>query len=199
MRCLLYLLTIGVVLSCATVYAQTPDGETPPSEGVCNDLMYATPGLYGLCVAFCEAQDCEPDFSLANPFESCKPASRKILENYRKKMQPGDPDMPCLRGPCPCWSAAEVPDYLQIIGSGYREEWRDCPDSDTCYFGSCIWNALIIFRIDTRDLTCYYVNGEIGGGESRYYPITPEEHISCVTLLTENALAICEELGPLGD
>jgi len=40
---------------------QTPDGETPANEGVCDALQAdgTTKGLYGLCVAFCEAQDAE--------------------------------------------------------------------------------------------------------------------------------------------
>ena len=53
------LLVSVLVLVAATGYAQTPDGETPANEGVCDELIGLTPGLYGLCVAFCEAQDCE--------------------------------------------------------------------------------------------------------------------------------------------
>jgi hypothetical protein len=43
--------------------AQTPDGQTPVNEGVCDELMESgiTKGLFGLCVAFCEAQDCDGD------------------------------------------------------------------------------------------------------------------------------------------
>jgi hypothetical protein len=108
MRCLPYLFIIGAVLFCVTAYAKTQDGETPAEESVCDELKWATPGLYGLCVAFCEAQDCEPDFTLANPLENCKPASRKILEKYRKKMRPGDPNMPCIQEPCPCWTQEEL-------------------------------------------------------------------------------------------
>ena len=42
-----------------TTIAQTPDGDTPVNEGVCDPLMEdgVTKGLYGLCVAFCESQD----------------------------------------------------------------------------------------------------------------------------------------------
>jgi len=110
MKRLPYLFIIGLVLFCGTAVAKTPDGETPANEGVCDDLMYATPGLYGLCVAFCEAQDCEPNFSLDNPFENCRPSSEKLLRNYERKMQEGDPPMPCIMLPpsCPCWTAEEL-------------------------------------------------------------------------------------------
>jgi hypothetical protein len=33
--------------------AQTPDGMTPPNEGVCDDLTWATPGLYVVCIGSC--------------------------------------------------------------------------------------------------------------------------------------------------
>ncbi len=81
-------------------WARTPDGQTPANEGVCDSLQGGTPGLYGLCVAYCEAQD----FDTAN----VKTPSKRILQNYRKKMRDGDPDMPCLQTPCPCWSADEM-------------------------------------------------------------------------------------------
>ena len=83
-----------------TAVAQTPDGETPANEGVCDSLQGSTPGLYGLCNAYCEAQDLDS-------FDK-NPPNEKILANYRKKMKAGDPDMPCIQVPCPCWSAAEL-------------------------------------------------------------------------------------------
>lgn len=83
------------------IIASTPDGETPANEGVCDMLQGGTPGLYGLCVAYCEAQDLDM-------VEDKGPPNTKILANYRKKMRAGDPDMPCLQVPCPCWSAAQL-------------------------------------------------------------------------------------------
>jgi len=76
--------------------ASTPDGMTPANEHECDNLKSATPGLYGLCVAYCEAQDLDTIDK--------NPPSEKILANYRKKMQSGDPDMPCVATPCPCWT-----------------------------------------------------------------------------------------------
>ncbi len=55
-----FLLVIVFALGFAGVaVAQTPDGETPANEGVCDELLIATPGLYGLCVAYCEALECD--------------------------------------------------------------------------------------------------------------------------------------------
>lgn len=99
----------------STSIASTPDGETPANEGVCDALQGSTPGLYGLCVAYCEAQDLDS-------FDKGAP-NVKILANYRKKMQAGDPDMPCLQVPCPCWSAEE---FASITADGMAAA---CPSS----------------------------------------------------------------------
>jgi len=82
--------------------ASTPDGETPANEGVCDPLKAdgITKGLYGLCVAYCEAQDLDT--------VDKEPPSTKILENYNKKKAAGDPAMPCIQIACPCWSDAEL-------------------------------------------------------------------------------------------
>ena len=90
----------------STSIASTPDGETPANEGVCDILQGASPGLYGLCVAYCEAQDLDLVGDKETP-------NNRILANYRKKMKAGDPDMPCLQVPCPCWTA----DQLANVGA----------------------------------------------------------------------------------
>jgi len=88
-------------VSSSAMAMMTPDGETPANEGVCDGLKGATPGLYGLCVAYCEAQDLDTIDK--------EPPSEKILANYEKKRQAGDPDMPCIQKPeCSCVSNAEL-------------------------------------------------------------------------------------------
>jgi hypothetical protein len=95
------LFLVAGLIAAVPVIAETPDGTTPANEGACDVLRTnATPGLYGLCVAYCEAQDLDT-------FEK-EPANSKILANYNKKKQAGDPDMPCVKVPCPCWTDAEL-------------------------------------------------------------------------------------------
>lgn len=85
-----------------SVIASTPDGQTPANEGVCDQLKAdgITKGLYGLCVAYCEAQDLDT--------VDKEPPNSKILGNYNKKKTVTDPAMPCIQVPCPCWSADEL-------------------------------------------------------------------------------------------
>jgi hypothetical protein len=116
---------------------RTPDGATPAEESICDDLKHGTPGLFGLCIAFCEAHDCEPDFSLEDPFSVCKKSDRKILDKYRRKMRDGDPDMPCLPNPngpgnggetlCPCWSEDDLQYFQYQPGfADILEHWLEC-------------------------------------------------------------------------
>jgi hypothetical protein len=96
--------------------AQIRDEQTPAEEGTCNELKSdgVTDGLYGLCVAFCEAQDwASEDTPITEEeleaLESGSPSGH-ILANYNKKKQETDPAMPCIlvEEPCPCWSADEL-------------------------------------------------------------------------------------------
>lgn len=102
-------LLTGLAMMSGSAVAQTPDGSTPANEGVCNVLQApgVSPGLYGLCVAYCEAQDLDS-------FDK-EPPNAKILANYNKRKLTGDPAMPCVKSPCPCWSGAEM---AAITGDG---------------------------------------------------------------------------------
>ncbi len=48
----------AVSLLAASAFAQTPDGRTPAEELVCTDAGL-TGAAFGLCNAYCEAQDCD--------------------------------------------------------------------------------------------------------------------------------------------
>lgn len=113
-----FIIVLLVVIPFQSLLAKTPDGFTPAVEDVCDVLIGRTPGLYGLCVAYCEAQDC--DIAAARSAQ-CKrtPPSKPILRNYNKKMRVGDPAMPCLAPPqaeCPCITEEE----------GVITSWNQC-------------------------------------------------------------------------
>ena len=97
-----FMLTFLVIVALPS-WAQTPDGNTPANEGVCDDLIGGTPGLYGLCIGYCEARDLNKIGS-----DISKPSNSKLLTIYNKKKQVGDPDMPCVQSPCSCWSDSEI-------------------------------------------------------------------------------------------
>lgn len=75
-----FLLVMSFVVSVGLVAgAQTPDGETPAEEEVC-DKYVGEGARHGLCIAYCEAQDCET----FKDDDSCRRIERNFI-NYSVK------------------------------------------------------------------------------------------------------------------
>lgn len=126
------IVAVGLFVGAAPALAQTPaghgtpDGMPPANEGVCDGLKGATPGLYGLCVAYCEAQDLD-GLDLNDPTTHNKNIPNdRILRNYNKKKKVGDPDMPCIKPVCPCWDQAEIDRIHTRTGTSYN--YDQCQD-----------------------------------------------------------------------
>jgi hypothetical protein len=98
-----------LIVSAAVAAAQAPDWSRA-NEGICDPVQGATPGLYGLCLAFCEAHTCVPDWTALDPFADCLPSDFHLLALYTQRQQPGDPDMPCVNftGGCPCFTQEDI-------------------------------------------------------------------------------------------
>lgn len=194
---LLYMF-LGMLLSTVAFAEGTPDGETPANEGVCDELVGFTPGLYGLCVAFCEAQDCEVDFDpvtgelVFDP--SCTTSSPKVLDNYTRRMGPDDPFMPCVNidNGCPCWTEDELD---QVADASTRSCGEELPA-----FGARLTGTDLVTG-NTRE-AALTGNAEIFGRDVCFYrefspdirrllEITPEELDRCNLSL----LAECAERG----
>lgn len=167
----------GLAMVSGSAMAQTPDGETPANEGVCNVLQGGTPGLYGLCVAYCEAQDLDLVGDKETP-------NTKILANYRKKMKAGDPDMPCIQVPCPCWNA----DQLANVGAY---------GTPTCNVSTTVAQVRFlspgINQQATADLNasiCRFVDTKATPPISLRFTITAEEAKSCHDQIAAKCLAL---------
>lgn len=126
---LLMTMAIGFIVFSMPLLAQTSDGYTPAQETVCDPLKAGdvTKGLYGLCVAFCEAGDYADELDAITPEElatlEISAPSGRILANYNKKKDkannPADPDMPCIlvEESCPCWTPEELANTADGIQS----------------------------------------------------------------------------------
>jgi hypothetical protein len=109
-------LAFALLLVCTgggAALAQTPDGQPPSSETVCDN---ETGAAYGLCNAYCEAMDCE----LANDGDpSTNPhASATACNKVRSKFQNiTGREVPCEVPPvaCPC---NDVPGRFQDVVAG---------------------------------------------------------------------------------
>ena len=128
-------------------FSQTPDKQTPAVETVCDPLKAdgVTKGLYGLCVAFCEAKDsADAVATTASRGRRAAPRSSsgsgRVLANYNKMKKATDPDMPCLAPvavpqPCPCWTAAEAGAIDGVLSNGSTATGWPAPSSNTSVCG----------------------------------------------------------------
>jgi len=173
-----FILTAGLVLSSGSVIAQTPDGETPANEGVCDSLIGATPGLYGLCNAYCEAQDLDS-------FEK-EPPRTKILANYRKKMKAGDPDMPCIQEPCACWTSEELD---SISANGLAAACLRQPNRIQLIDDAPLTKFADADKTDGRE-RCRYIDLNADPRTIRSFTITAEEAQVCYDSLDAACAAI---------
>lgn len=123
----------------APVYAQTPDGETPAVEHVCDALQGATPGLYGLCVAYCEAHDAHL-LSNNDAADELDTPSRKILEAYNNLKAEADPAMPCVQpAGCPCWTEQLLETVLLPPTANFDENFENACALGNILSGGTRW------------------------------------------------------------
>lgn len=199
------LVLIGSLFASSSTLAQTVDGVTPVDEAICDGLKGATPGLYGLCVAYCEAQDiAEPSIPLTEEeiqSLASKAPSRSILESYDARREDGDPPMPCVvaqgLGDCPCFNS----ELLNLYDAGQIGDSTDCQlrnpgvlplgsylnATQTTYntkgqFGTSLWPD------GQFASTCYAVGNMIDDAGNAWIlpglqPVSVEEHASCDSLL----------------
>ncbi|MGE0621675.1 MAG: hypothetical protein AB7I04_01590 [Pseudomonadales bacterium] len=179
------------------------------NSGVCDSLADATPGLRLMCMAFCEMQTCEPDFTLENPFQNCSKSSRWIYDRYEARRGPGDPDMPCVQQPqaapeCPCWSPNELAGYrypaatdlpscfanLSSKGIVNMDSWRIYSEDGVSYqtsLTSSEMDADGVPSCQVRDKVCDPLTGACTTS-SRYMALTPEQFAACEADVAQSAL-----------
>jgi hypothetical protein len=191
-----------VILSTTTnAVAETPDGFTPAEEAICDPLKAdgITKGLYGLCVAFCEANDFASESNEITEddllaLEDSAP-SGKILQNYNKKKTEDDPDMPCIKlaEPCPCWSADELASVDGILPNGSTSNvFRYQFDGFDLSYAQEGWPELFVSARDAANQgTCAYQNLQVSPRISRVFTtnrgtLTHEQASNCRAQIKEH-------------
>ncbi|MGY0616104.1 hypothetical protein [Vibrio sp. FJH11] len=187
---LLYIRTMTLFMLSATAFAN--DETTPAEETICNELKYSTPGLYGLCVAYCEAQDGETTVDPEN-LSDLTPPSRKILEKYNSKMQEGDPAMPCVNyeSACPVWTFAQLAD-VGTHGGNVLERVNQTLDSQVGLYDDREYEAGsgIVYALVYHDV--FDNNDDYVGRYFHNYPMDPLENTDIVMFLTEPEYEACK-------
>jgi hypothetical protein len=100
-------LAFGVLFFGSLASAQTPDGENPATEDVCDG---ETGAAFGLCTAYCEAMDCDSDDPSASP-KACSKVARNF-ERITGRV------LPCEAVACPCFTAQDLQDGGEILACG---------------------------------------------------------------------------------
>ena len=171
MKARLFLFLALLLICTGAALAQTPDGETPAEETVCDS---ETGAAYGLCNAYCEAMDCESDEPAA---------SETACTKVRTKFQDiTGHDLPCeAAATCPC--------------AGHPQ-WENALAGTPIFCGPAVGGAST--RTTTGLATASSNPADAGCAASGLFGVppislstTPAEGAACVDLI----LASC---GPLG-
>lgn len=192
-----------------TATAYTPDGETPAVETVCDPLTAegVSQGLYGLCLAFCEAQDiASEDYPITDEELAIlqgTPPSGNILNAYNTLKIASDPDMPCIvvDSICPCWAEEELAAIDGMISGGTG--FPDCniqPEvglaiaAEVEVIGELQQQQLSILaaaRNTEGFRRCEYRNNQVSPTEKRFLEVTPGQAAVCQQQVTDH----CSMLG----
>ena len=173
------LLAVLAMLMGSVAYAE-------PNEGVCDELVTAGKGLHGLCVAFCEAQDCtatlDPEGNLSFP-KKCRSSSQRTLDKYNARREVGvDPPMPCLNfepGECVCWSEDEI----DAVGGAEGLQGCENPTQYTLLIGlgedenGLLGQEAAGTKVDGDVLQCFYQ--ERNPSKIRFVDIGLVDHDIC--------------------
>ncbi len=167
-------LVVLAMLMSSVAYAE-------PNVSVCDELQGTTKGLYGLCVAYCEAQDCAPTIDVTTGEltfgKNCGPSSAKTLAKYNSRLEPGGPPMPCVNvgvDECPCWTEAEI-DLVADLSVLF------CQDSPT---RSLLWGRDATENLDYAgvqidgEMQCYYQE-QTPTHELRFQEVDADQYESC--------------------
>jgi len=188
------ILTMAVVFSMNTV-AQTSDDITPAEENICDFLKAdgTIKGLYGLCVAYCEAHDGPADIVDLTEEEAKKldPASFTLFDLYERKRGVDGPELPCVNyeGPCPIWTQEEL-DRIGTLGGSNLGDSENSSGSDENYF-DLEWDIGFIHYAQVIRSGDYYLGryGSQGTGypdDLRMMELTADEYYSCKQALIDH-------------
>jgi len=164
-------LAFALLLICTgAVLAQTPDGQTPAEETVCDN---ETGAAYGLCNAYCEAMDCESDAPHASATACSKVRS--------KFMQITGRDLPCEAVTCPCAEMEGL--FADLVAGNFSPSTcsRSFGQSEGIFFsfGGSPFPVVFSGSQPNQGSTC----GEVGGGAS--LSISAEQDQACRQLLEQ--------------
>ena len=157
-------LALALILFPTATAAKGPDGVTPAEEYVCDDV---TGKANGLCVAYCEAMDCDSSDRKASP-KACE----QTLANYMKLM---DVEPPCY---VPV-NAAACPCFGRLTDEGFTDD-TDCDGAnDGLLKDTSNGSFLTVQAVADSINACMGTDGQIK------MPIETDEANTCVKMIQD--------------
>jgi len=159
------LVALMLILIPSTAGAQTPDGQTPAQETVCDQYTGRT---YGICNAYYEAMDCD------NPTTQ---ASAQACANLKVKFE-------ALTAGTSSGTATSCPCYGDLTQEGFTQ-------NSTCSNGE---NVALIFDFSSSLLmaqagaTSSFMGCDFNGVTQE--PLPSDQALACVNIIT----AFCDAL-----
>jgi hypothetical protein len=161
-----FVVVVSLLVFAGPSRAETPDGQTPSEETVCDSQSGAA---YGLCTAYCEAMDCDSPFAEASPT-----ACSRVRANYERIT--GQP-LPC-EATCPCVEA--IPLFQAFVNG--TAETSVCQEDSAFTTLVSPENEFVVVDSDTTPPTC-------GANFEPPVAITAAEAFVCRQLLRTTATA----------
>lgn len=179
-------------LFCAALVVFFGGGIMAGGDDLCDDLVFSSELLEGLCEAICEAAECEieddDDSSDDSSEEDCDPPSRHLIDFYNQIKQPGDPDLPCIAPDCPCFTQEEVDSIGGKVGQNIvscDDETAATPEINVVATGPL---GLQLAELNEVDAECRYVDQP---AVTRVMPVDPDEASVCRAMILDRI-----QLGP---
>jgi len=148
--------------SAGAVLAQTPDGQPPSEETVCDNESGAA---FGLCTAYCEAMDCDSDTPHASA-TACSKVRNKFMQITGR-------DLPCQAVICPCNDPAVNPLFADTVAGR------------TVILSCTIINGVILNLSPSGSASA--IQGRCDAFGFPALPTTPEQQQLCIQLLEQAA------------
>jgi hypothetical protein len=158
-----------------------------------------TQGLYGLCLAFCEAQDlASEDYPITDEELAIlqdTPPSGGILETYNTLKTASDPDMPCIvvDSTCPCWTEGElaaidgmIPGANGFLDCDIRPDEGFALAAEVEILTSGQQRLSILASASEQFRRCDYRNNQGDPTLRRFLDLTPGQAAVCVQQVTDH-------------
>ncbi|MFC1827781.1 hypothetical protein ACFLZQ_07635 [Thermodesulfobacteriota bacterium] len=176
-------------------------------ETQCDFLKGEGKGLFGLCMAYCEAHDGPADITTMSEEDlaALNPSSLVLFDLFEKKAGVDGPELPCVNyiGECPVWTQEEL-DRIGTLGGTFLQDheseqppyWDMYYDSEQV--GSLIrhYAQVVAYSYTTGIYIGRYISTNTGYPDAeRVQYITEDEYNACKQQVIDHVTCVAGKPG----